>query len=281
MTVTQGQISETVRGLGLSGHPLCVHSSLRSFGWVEGGAEAVIDALLAEGCTLLVPTMSWHLLVGPPPDQRPPRNGIDYEAWDRAHAGQVLPGEAVVYTPASNDIVAGYMGAIPEAVLQRPERQRGNHPGSSFTAIGPLARALIQDQSPTEPYAPFEALSALGGAVVMMGVGLNRLTLLHHAEALAGRNLFMRWANGHDGRPMPIFGGECSSGFINLEPVLAHLGRDAYVGESRWRILPVDETLATAASAIRAQPWITHCADPDCLECHDAILGGPILEDER
>jgi aminoglycoside 3-N-acetyltransferase len=111
-----------------------------------------------------------------------------------------------------------------------------------------------------------------------MGVGLDRLTLLHHAEVLAGRNSFMRWANGPDGRPMPIFGGGCSSGFINLEPALAHLGGEAYVGDSRWRILPIKETLAAAAAAIRAQLSITSCGRSDCLECRDAILGGPILD---
>jgi aminoglycoside 3-N-acetyltransferase len=206
------------------------------------------------------------------------RNGIDYETRIRELTELGLPGGATIYTPESNEIAAEYMGAIPVAVLQRPGRQRGNNPSSSFTAIGPLARALIQDQSPTDPYAPFEALGALGGTVVLMGVGLDRLTLLHHAEYLAGRNLFMRWANSPDGQPMPIFGGECSAGFVNLEPALAHLGSEAYVGQSHWRILPVNETLAAAAAAIRAQPSITHCNDSDCLQCHDAILGGPILD---
>jgi aminoglycoside 3-N-acetyltransferase len=111
-----------------------------------------------------------------------------------------------------------------------------------------------------------------------MGVGLDRLTLLHHAETLAGRNLFMRWANGPDGKPIGRRVGECSAGFPRLEPVLAHLTREAMVGASRWRVLPVEATLVAAAAAIRAQPSITHCANPDCLDCHDAILGGPILD---
>jgi aminoglycoside 3-N-acetyltransferase len=274
-TVTQEQISEAVRELGLSGRPLCVHSSLRSFGWVEGGPDAVIDALLSERCSVMVPTMSWDFQVAPPPHLRPPRNGIDYDAaWIR----EPQRGDSLIFTPASNELSRQWMGAIPEAVLKRPDRQRGNDPMGSFSAVGRLARALVQDQSPTTPFAQFDALRALGGAVVLMGVGLDRLTLLHQAEVLAGRNLFMRWANGRDGQPIAVFGGGCSEGFPRLEPALAHLGYEAVVGESRWRILPVNETLAAAAAAIHVQPSITHCGKPDCLECRDAVLGGPILD---
>ncbi len=41
-------IQDGLRGLGLgAGDLVVVHSSLSSFGWVDGGADAVIDALLA------------------------------------------------------------------------------------------------------------------------------------------------------------------------------------------------------------------------------------------
>jgi aminoglycoside 3-N-acetyltransferase len=273
--VTRDDIAAAVRGLGLSGRALCVHSSLRSFGWVDGGADAVIDALLAEGCSVLVPTMSWSFEVRPPPHLRPLRNGIDYDA---AWMQEPLPGEALVFSPASNALSRELMGAIPAAVLQRPERQRGNDPMGSFSAVGPLARELVEAQSATDPFAPFRALAALDGSVVLMGVGLDRLTLLHQAEEMAGRNLFMRWANGPDGAPAPVFGGGCSAGFPKLEPHLAHLIRETTVGASPWKVLPAKETVAAAAAIIHAAPEITQCDDPDCRECNDAVLGGPLLD---
>jgi hypothetical protein len=49
------------RGLGLSHAPVCVHSSLRSFGHVQGGARTVIDGLRAENSTVLAPTFSWEV----------------------------------------------------------------------------------------------------------------------------------------------------------------------------------------------------------------------------
>ena len=46
-TVTQQNITDGLRALGLHrGHAVLAHSSLSSFGYVEGGADAVIDALL-------------------------------------------------------------------------------------------------------------------------------------------------------------------------------------------------------------------------------------------
>ena len=57
--VTLDDIRGTVSHLGLAGKAVCLHSSLRSFGWVEGGASAVVDAFLFEESTLLVPTFSW------------------------------------------------------------------------------------------------------------------------------------------------------------------------------------------------------------------------------
>jgi aminoglycoside 3-N-acetyltransferase len=46
--LTQSEIKEGLRDIGLGrGDAVEVHSSLRSLGWVEGGADAVIEALIA------------------------------------------------------------------------------------------------------------------------------------------------------------------------------------------------------------------------------------------
>ena len=59
-SVTRSEIVAGLQALGVRrGSILLVHSALSSLGWVEGGADEVIDALLdvlgAEG-TLLMPT---------------------------------------------------------------------------------------------------------------------------------------------------------------------------------------------------------------------------------
>ncbi len=151
--VTSGDIQQAIADLGLSGQALCVHSSLRSFGYVEGGAAAVVEGLLAAGCTVMVPTMSFEFAVRPLPHQRPARNGTDY-AWLDANAPETAP----IFSPACNDLTLRDMGAIPQAVLRRPERVRGNHALCSFTAVGPEAKALVCGQAPMDMYAPFREL---------------------------------------------------------------------------------------------------------------------------
>jgi aminoglycoside N3'-acetyltransferase len=270
--VTLEAIREGVRALDLAGRPLCVHASLCSFGWVAGGADTVIDGLLAEGCTVMVATHSSAYAVAPPPGMRPERNGIAYDPYTKP-----TPGTGRIYTPESDEMDREWMGAIPSALLDRPERVRGDHPLDSFSAVGPLAGSLIAGQTALDIFAPLEALAQAGGWVVLMGVGLDRMTLLHLAEYRAGRNPFIRWANGRDGRPRPVAMGGCSDGFEALAPALSPPLRTRRVGKSLWRAYPAAETILAAARAIWRQPRITHCWGPTCQRCDDAVLGGPIL----
>ena len=152
-------VCAAVHALSLSGRPLCVHASLRSFGWVEGGAPTIIAGLLEAGCTLLVPTFSWETFaVAPLPHQRLVQNGTSpgyYETLQQTLPG--VAGVARVYAPDAPDIDRADMGAIPAAVLAMPGRVRGNHPLCSFAAIGPLADELVAAQQPLHVFAPLQA----------------------------------------------------------------------------------------------------------------------------
>lgn len=269
-SVTGQDIKQAIDHLGIAGAPVCLHASLSSFGNVDGGVDSVIDAFLASGCTLLVPTFTGEQLeVMPDQDQLLERNG-----WDVIEARRLPRQTDIVFTPDLNLIDAS-MGAISAAVLQRPERLRGDHPHNSFAAIGPKAQDLIEEQAWNDVYAPLRELTKLSGFVVLAGVGLNRMTILHLAEALAGRRLFRRWATGPDGTAIAVPVGSCSEGFPNLENVLGLLATETTVGQSRWRVFPSAEAVTTVAAVIRTDPGITHCGDPECVRCSHAVAGGP------
>lgn len=266
--LTTDEIRAGIRALALSGQPVCLHASLRSFGRISGGADAVIDAFLAEGCTLLVPAFTHVFIVPPPPGMQPARNG-----WgERDHAVDC----GRTYHPDVDDI-DDELGALPRALLARPGRARGRHQVNSFAALGPLADELVAGQRPHDVYAPLRELAARGGSVLLAGVGLTRMTLIHLAEHQAGRALFLRWARDPSGSVEYVEIGSCSEGFDALEPALAPLAREAPVGESRWRAFPASETLAAAAAVIRRHPRITMCDDPACIRCRDSVAGGPLL----
>src|SRR5262249_38718106 len=118
---------------------LQVHSSLSSLGYVEGGAETVVDALLevvGPLGTVMVPTFN-H-------------------------------GAAEVYdwrtTPSVN-------GAVTEAVRKRPEARRSVHPTHPYAAIGPQAEYLVAGHLEVDPFhrrSPLGKLADLGGLVLLL-----------------------------------------------------------------------------------------------------------------
>ena len=63
--VTTLDIRQAVQMLHLSDQPLCVHASLRSFGRVDGGGSALLEGLLLERCTVVVPTFTYFLEIAP------------------------------------------------------------------------------------------------------------------------------------------------------------------------------------------------------------------------
>lgn len=269
--VTQADLAAAVARAGLAGRCVCIHASLRSFGRVASGAASVVDAFLAQGCTLLVPAFTWTYGILPPPHLRLPRNG-----WDYAYTEGHIEGIGRVYTPATQEIDAD-MGVISAAVVHAPGRSRGDHPICSFAGLGPHAAALVASQRIGAVFAPLMRLVELDGYVVLMGVGLENMTLLHLAEQEAGRVPFRRWANDAQGQAAAVDVGSCSDGFAQLAFALQPHERRLVVGASLWRIYPAAAALEVAAAAIRANPMITHCANPACERCNDAMAGGPIL----
>ncbi|HML49495.1 MAG TPA: AAC(3) family N-acetyltransferase, partial [Clostridia bacterium] len=254
------------------GRPVCAHTSLSSFGWIEGGAAALVDAYLDEGCTLLVPAFVYTHMVPMPKDCVYIQNGRGDRADEDLDSEQVP-----LYDPASNEISSS-LGAVPREVLSRPGRLRGMHPINALAAIGPLAEALIARQTYREVYGPYAAAAEMGGAIALMGVGLTRCTPIHWAEQCAGQTLFVRWSLTPDRQVVECSVGSCSEGFERFAPVVAPFERRYTVGKSLWRVLPLGESMAAVSGALRAKPDAAHCDNPDCPNCNDKAKGGLIRD---
>ena len=271
--VTIEDVTTGAHCAGLAGLPIVVHSSLRSFGFVDGGADTVIDGLLESGCTVVVPTFTYDFRLQPPSGQRLARNGWRYD-------DTLLGSRSDVFSPVRN-YISPEMGAIPSALLRRSNRTRGSHPANSMTAVGPLANEIIDTQTYLEVYGPFQKIAELGGKFVLMGVGLTSLTAIHLAEKLSGRELFRRWAKGPTGELIEIAVGSCSGGFDSLSDSIEPIESSVIVGNSCWRVLPAKLAICRFAEAISREPEITDCKRPQCERCPDAIAGGPILAEAR
>jgi len=178
--VTVRSLVDDLRKLGLQrGQTILVHSSLRSLGWVCGGAQAVVQALLqavgTEG-TIMVPTNSSHLS-DPKTWECPP---VPQEWWQIIR--DTMPAYDVNLTPTRD------MGAIVDAFRHVPGALRSDHPQVSFSAVGPKAAQLTADHSLTAflgEGSPLSKLCGLDGWVLLLGVDHDRNTSLHLAECRA------------------------------------------------------------------------------------------------
>jgi aminoglycoside 3-N-acetyltransferase len=154
-------IEAGLRELGIrEGATVVAHSSLRSFGWVEGGADAVVDALcaaVAPSGTVCFPTLTF----GDYGPRRPP-------------------------PPFDPRATPGVVGRIPERFRVRPGVVRSLHPTHSLAAAGAGAEALLEghERSPTPcgPASPWGRIARAGGQILLMGVGTSVCTMFHGAE---------------------------------------------------------------------------------------------------
>lgn len=259
------------RSLFLHHRCVCVHASLRAAGLPGLRAEMLLDALLSLGNTVLVPTFSDAYAAWPL--GRPP---IAQNGWDVPIPPGADNASVPIYTPDTLALDTADMGVLAACVLRHPAHVRGNHPLNSFTAIGPQAAELVQDQQPMDVYAPLRALMARDGYILLWGTTLTSCTALHLSEQLAGRHSFLRWAKGPDGQVMEVQAGGCSRAFeAAFAGPLSPLCTQAVCGRAVLRCYPARALVQRAAQLIRQTPEMTHCGRPNCARCRDAVLGGP------
>lgn len=264
------QVVQAIESAGLASSVIALHSSLKSFGYVEGGAETVVQAFLDTGCTLVVPTFTYDCYVSPPPGWSLAQNGDD--DLQPVDAEQITG-----FDPASLRIERD-MGAIPAYILSLPGRVRGDHPLNSFAAVGPRAAEVIAAQEMLNVYGPYKKMYDWNDTyLVLIGVGLTRATPIHFGEERAGKRLFRSWAKQSTGTAVEVEVGSCSGGFDHFDPVVRTIEKMIRVGESRWRIFPFKTFIDTIAAAIIQNPAITRCDDPNCVRCRDMVAGGPLL----
>ncbi|OQR63260.1 AAC(3) family N-acetyltransferase [Streptomyces maremycinicus] len=175
--VTRDTLAGELRALGVEpGEILLVHSSLRSLGWVCGGAVAVVrgllDAIGPDG-TLVVPTQSGDLS-DPALWSRPP---VPAQWWERIRA--TMPAYDPLITPSRG------VGVIPETVRTWPGALRSAHPHTSFAALGARAAELVDGHAPDcrlGERSPLARLERAGARVLLLGTGYLTCTSFHLAE---------------------------------------------------------------------------------------------------
>lgn len=175
--LTVASLAEQLRACGLAeGQTVLVHMAMSKLGWIIGGAQAVILALLAavgESGTIMMPTNN-SSNIDPWEAQNPP---IPEQWWQtiRDH----IPAYDLLTTPSEE------MGRVPELLRTWPGAVRSDHPAFSLAALGPNAGYLVADHAITEDAgdrSPLGKLYELDGHVLLLGVEHWNNTSLHLAE---------------------------------------------------------------------------------------------------
>lgn len=174
------QLTADLRSLGLRrGQSLLIHCSLRRVGPIEGGAAALLAAILdvaGPEATITVPThTSSNSLTSAA--FRAATSG--FGPAERARYIETMPGFDPVATPSHG------MGAFAEYVRLHPLARRSGHPQVSFAAFGPgaIACTAIHDlDCHLGDRSPLMWLYQTDAAILLLGVGYSACTAFHLAE---------------------------------------------------------------------------------------------------
>ena len=175
--VSRTRLAADLGRLGLRpGAVVMVHTRMSALGWVIGGSETVVRALLdvLGPSGTLAAYASWE------------DHAYHAGEWPEEHRAAYVA-EPPVFDPATAEAVREH-GRIPERIRTWPGARYSTHPEARVVAVGGRAGWLVEPHPDDDAYgarSPFARLVEAGGQVLMLGAPLETITLLHHAEATA------------------------------------------------------------------------------------------------
>lgn len=258
-SVTKEDILYSLRLMGIrDGDVLLVHSALSSIGHVEGGADSVIDALCEavgnEG-TLVMSTLT---------------------GWFRPFDAESSPSA---------------VGEISEVFRRRPGVLRSLHPVHSVAALGRHAAEITAGHESCETGCgegtPYLKLRELGGKAMLLGVDMDRNTIMHSLEELIDAK-YLRTLE--IAAPTYLPGTERFTlrkfppghrDFLNITPLLRRADAmvEGVIGSACVKVVDIPKLFELALPLLRQDPLFFICKNEHCNSCHWSRLlysGEPI-----
>lgn len=178
--IIKEEIIQALKKAGVrKGQAIMVHTSLNNLGFVCGGPQVVIEALLecvGENGTIMMPAQSWKNL--------DPEAGVHWE--EPEEWWQIIRDNWPAYDKAITP--TNTMGAVAEMFRKWPGALRSDHPARSVAAYGKYAEYLTENHDLSNIFgdgSPVGKLYELDGYVLLIGVGYDKNTSLHLADVRA------------------------------------------------------------------------------------------------
>lgn len=251
-TYGKKELIQSLRDSGLQeGDTIALHASLKSLGYVKGGAKTVIEAflhVLGPCGTMMMPTHTYCMTPNP----------------EQFHI----------------DTSPSKVGLISETFRCHPMAVRSFHPTHSVAAIGPLADFLTRDALSSSPCGinnPFHRLEKCRGRIMLLGTNHQSNTHIHTAEVLAkAPYLEVSWTAHRNYEISHLYQSGslverihifqipgCSKGFQKIQPFLDRAGIVEHV-----QIAMAPSQFFYASDLTRVTVPLLQ-ENPDMLLCHD------------
>ncbi len=222
---------------------LLTHSSLKSFGYVEGGAQTVIKALIdtcGEKGTLVMPTLSFKSI-----NESSPRFDVND-------------------TPSDT-------GYITEVFRKMKGTKRSMHIFSSACAFGKNAEYIVESHynTPCGPETPYGKVIELKGFVLFIGAKFQSNTLFHCAEEAVNPS-YMKYKVIHNAQVTDYNGKitvkdytryDCYQTGISrklerMEPIFRNKGVvfDTIIGNSHLMLISAEDNFNISCELLREDP---------------------------
>jgi aminoglycoside 3-N-acetyltransferase len=240
---TERSLHADFRALGVDeAMTLMVHASLSKIGWVVGGPQSVVRALLSaigKAGTLAMPAETPYC--------------ADPATWSSPQIDAAWMEEVRAHNPLFDAATSPTtMGAIAEAFRTWPGTCRSDHALVSVCARGPLASDIVKDHARAFCEGigtPFEKLHDLDAHILLLGVGFDRCTALHFAESLVAkrRTITSRYAVMDEGEKIWLDVPDMASDNGQHFPVIgerflsAGSARVGAIGKARSILFPMRE----------------------------------------
>ena len=159
---TKEDLVNCLKDMKLTGkETIMVHSSMKSIGEVDGGADTVVDAFMEffKDGLFMTPTHTWAQM------------SKEYSVFDR-------------------ETEPACVGIIPNVFMKREGVVRSLHPTHSIAAFGKDAEEYIEGEenatSPCPPGGCWDRLREIDAKILLLGVTHTRNTYIHSVDEVMG-----------------------------------------------------------------------------------------------
>lgn len=252
--ITEDQIINDLRKIGVAkGDHVAVTLSFKSIGYVKGGPDAFIDALLK--------------VVGS-------EGTIMMNSYTMPFRRSISPSNYVFDVKKTMP----YTGIVPQTMIKRENAIRSRHPLCSVVSIGKMANYLTEGHDETaKPFLPYEKLAEIGGKYLAIGIGNRLVGIRHEAQRRAG--LFVvpdywgvEFVN-PDGKIKKFIElrPPCVRKLPEITPKLEveRIITRGKIGMAESVIGSADKILDTMTAMLKENPTLNLCDDPFCYSCRE------------